>query len=122
MITGIHHAQITIPRGFEEQARAFYCGVLGLAEIEKPDSLSGRGGFWLGVGDRSVHIGVEDGVERSLTKAHVAYEVTNLAAMRRRLSEAGVEVIECVPIPGHERLELRDPFDNRLELIQPEAT
>ena len=34
MITAIHHAQITVPPGGEEDARAFYCGVLGLAEIE----------------------------------------------------------------------------------------
>ena len=42
MITAIHHVQITIPPGAEDQARAFYCGVLGLREIEKPASLAGR--------------------------------------------------------------------------------
>ncbi|MEW9032680.1 MAG: glyoxalase, partial [Planifilum fimeticola] len=62
-IVGLHHAQITIPRGAEEQAREFYCGVLGLNEIEKPASLRARGGFWLQVGDREVHVGTEDGVD-----------------------------------------------------------
>lgn len=52
MITGIHHVQLTIPTGAEEEAKAFYCGVLGLDEIEKPESLKGRGGFWLRVGNR----------------------------------------------------------------------
>lgn len=45
MIRGIHHVQITIPRGAEETARTFYCGVLTLSEIEKPESLKGRGGL-----------------------------------------------------------------------------
>ena len=33
------HVQITIPIGQEQIAHAFYCGVLGLTEIEKPESL-----------------------------------------------------------------------------------
>nr|WP_207229353.1 hypothetical protein [Ktedonosporobacter rubrisoli] len=57
-IIGLHHAQITIPRGSEEQGRQFYCELLGLAEIEKPAALQGRGGFWLQVGDRQVHVGL----------------------------------------------------------------
>ena len=119
MITAIHHAQITIPPGAEDQARAFYCGVLGLREIEKPASLAGCGGFWLVVGDRSLHVGVEEGVTRSATRAHVAYEVDDLEHFRRRLRAAGFEVTEGIPIPGHDRFETRDPFGNRLELIMP---
>lgn len=33
----------------EEQARKFYCGILKLEELSKPDSLAGRGGFWVQV-------------------------------------------------------------------------
>jgi catechol 2,3-dioxygenase-like lactoylglutathione lyase family enzyme len=80
MIRGIHHVQLTVPRGAEEQARHFYCQTLGLPEILKPASLNGRGGLWLQVRDRQVHIGVEDGVDRHLTKAHIAYEVTDLSS------------------------------------------
>ena len=78
MIRGIHHVQLTVPHGAEEEARRFYRLVLGLPEIQKPAGLTGRGGLWLQVGDRQVHIGVEDGVNRSATKAHIAYEVSNL--------------------------------------------
>lgn len=119
MICAFHHTQITIPRGAEAQARAFYCGLLGLTEIEKPDSLAGRGGFWLGVGERSVHVGAEDGVDRARTKAHVAYEVSDLDFFRQRLRAVGIGIIEGIPIPGHERIECRDPFGNRVELICP---
>lgn len=117
-IIGLHHAQITIPRGSEEQGRQFYCAQLGLREVSKPASLQGRGGFWLQVGDRQVHVGTEDGVERTATKAHLAYQVTNLAEWLIRLREQGIEILEGVPIPGYERFEIRDPFGNRLEVIQ----
>ncbi len=117
-IIGLHHAQITIPKGAEEQARAFYCSLLGLPEIEKPASLQGRGGFWLQVGDRQVHVGTEDGVERSHTKAHLAYQVTNVAVIQKQLQEKGFTTLDAVPIPGFARFEIRDPFGNRIEFIQ----
>jgi catechol 2,3-dioxygenase-like lactoylglutathione lyase family enzyme len=120
MITGIHHVQITVPKGMdaEAKARAFYCGVLGLPEIEKPDSLKGRGGFWLQVGDRQVHVGTEDGFDRRTTKSHIAYQVDDVAAWRVRLSANGIEPDNSIPIPGYDRFELRDPFGNRVEMIQ----
>ena len=118
-IKGVHHAQITIPYGTEEQGRQFYCYLLGLPEIEKPDSLKGRGGFWLQVGDRQVHVGTEGGIERQATKAHLAYQVSDLTHWQKRLQENGFEVLDGVPIPGYVRFETRDPFGNRLEFIQP---
>ena len=118
-IRRLHHAQLTIPPGREDQARSFYCGLLGLLECSKPDSLAGRGGFWLDVGEAQVHVGVEEGVDRQATKAHVAYEVDGLAAWRRRLEGEGHACEDGVPIPGWSRFELRDPFGNRLELMEP---
>jgi catechol 2,3-dioxygenase-like lactoylglutathione lyase family enzyme len=115
-IVGLHHAQITVESGDEQRAREFYCGVLGLPEVEKPESLKGRGGFWLQVGDRQVHVGIEAGVSRKATKAHLAYEVADLAYWRERLQGLGIE--EGVPIPGYDRFEFRDPFGNRVEMIQ----
>jgi catechol 2,3-dioxygenase-like lactoylglutathione lyase family enzyme len=118
MIIGIHHVQITIPKGAEEAVKAFYCGVLQLPEIEKPDSLKGRGGFWLQVGDRQVHIGTEEGFDRLTTKAHIAYQVDDVAAWRARLIANGIQPDDSIPIPGYERFEFRDPFGNRVEMIQ----
>jgi len=119
MILGYHHAQITVPKGQEREARAFYCGVLGLPEIAKPASLHGRGGLWVQVGNQELHIGTEDGVERTKTKAHMAYRVSDIDAMRALLLEQGIEILESVPIPGYERFEFRDPFGNRVEMISP---
>lgn len=118
MILGLHHAQITIPKGAEEEGKQFYCNVLGLEEIEKPNSLKGRGGFWLKVGDKDVHVGTEDGFDRRTTKAHLAYLVTDLLHWKSVLEQNDIQVIEGVPIPGFDRVEFRDPFGNRVEMIQ----
>ena len=114
----VHHAQITIPQGAENAAREFYCDFLGLKEIQKPESLQNRGGFWLELGAFQVHIGTEADFDRTKTKAHLAYEVENLAAWRERLLEKGIKILEGIPIPGYDRFEFRDPFGNRVEFLQ----
>jgi catechol 2,3-dioxygenase-like lactoylglutathione lyase family enzyme len=121
MIKRLHHAEITIPHSAAAiaEARRFYCQILRLAEVEKPEPLRARGGFWLKVGgEPQVHVGLEDGVDRRATKAHLAYEVEDLAATRARLTAQGVEWKEGVPIPGYLRAEIRDPFGNRIEFLQ----
>jgi len=120
-IEGLHHAQITIPIGTEEEGRRFYCGIMGLVEIEKPEALQHRGGFWLQVGDRQVHVGTEDGVERKASKAHLAYQVDDVTTWRSYLEQHGITVLESISIPGFARFEARDPFGNRFECIQPLA-
>jgi catechol 2,3-dioxygenase-like lactoylglutathione lyase family enzyme len=118
MILGLHHAQITIPKGAEGEGKHFYCTLLGLKEIEKPDSLQGRGGFWLQVGDKEVHVGTEDGFDRLTTKAHLAYLVKDVAYWRKALEEQNIEILDSVSIPHYDRFEFRDPFGNRVEMIQ----
>ena len=118
MIRAVHHAQISIPVGAEDEARAFYCGLLGLKEIPKPESLAGRGGFWLELGDQQIHFGAEDGIDRARTKAHVAYLVDDLELWRQKLTANNCTIIDGIPIPGYDRFEFRDPFGNRVEFLQ----
>ncbi len=120
MIVRLHHVQITIPRDAENEAREFYCGFLGLKEIPKPDSLAGRGGFWLELGEMQVHVGVEDREDtagRENSKAHAAYLVEDLAFWRARLEMNGVKILDGIPVPGYDRFEFRDPFGNRVEFM-----
>ena len=118
MIIGIHHAHVTIPKGTEEEGKAFYCGILGLPEIEKPASLKGRGGFWVKAGGTDLHIGTEDGFDRFTTKAHIAYQVDDLPYWRNKLEQHAIKCTPGIPIPGFDRFEFRDPFGNRVEMIQ----
>lgn len=118
MIVRLHHAQITLPTGAEDEGRRFYCELLGLTEIAKPDALAGRGGFWLQVGAQQVHVSVEDEDWRRRTRAHLAYEVDDWDALRAKLEAAGIAVGEDVPLPGQRRGQIRDPFGNRVEFVQ----
>src|SRR5699024_5816695 len=109
LIIGIHHAQITIPKETEEKGKQFYCDILGLSEIPKPASLKGRGGFWLKVGDKEVHVGTEDDFDRTSTKAHIAYQVEDIQYWRKILEQHDIKIMEAVAIPHFERFEFRDP-------------
>ena len=121
MIKAVHHVQITIPTGQEIKAKDFYCGLLSLSEIPKPQSLQKRGGFWLKVGNQEVHVSIEDGFDRTQTKAHIAYLVNDLLLWRNKLTNAGFEITDSIAIPNYNRFELRDPFGNRVEFIQKVA-
>lgn len=118
MIFKVHHAQITIPKGAEDEARKFYCDFLGLEEIPKPESLQSRGGFWLDASGFQVHVGTEDDFDRTKTKAHVAYLVEDLENWRGKLADYGIKILEGIPIPNYNRFEFRDPFGNRVEFLE----
>ncbi|MFN8608159.1 MAG: VOC family protein [Vulcanimicrobiota bacterium] len=117
-ILALDHAQLCVDPSQVEAARRFYCEILGLPEIEKPEALRSRGGFWLQVGDRQVHVGVETGAHPQASKAHLAYAVDDLAAWRKHLQASGCAIEDSVAIPGINRFELRDPFGNRLEMLE----
>lgn len=116
-IVGIDHIQIAIPSGGEDTARAFYCALLGFTEVSKPETLAGRGGLWLSAGDAVVHLGAEDGFEPP-AKAHPGFLVTGLPGFIATLQAAGASLNHDVPLPGYDRVHVRDPFGNRLELLE----
>ena len=114
------HVQVCIPRGTEDRAREFYGGLLGLAEIEKPDVLKKNGGLWYAVADVQLHVGVEDVVAPS--KRHPAFEVEDVANVRAYLEGSGVKTKNEPDIPGVvHRFSLFDPFGNRIELFEKTA-
>ena len=58
-IYALDHVQLAMPAGQEESAKAFYVGVLGLAEHVKPVNLRGRGGVWFVGGSLKLNLGAE---------------------------------------------------------------
>ena len=117
MILRLHHAQLSIPVGGAAKAREFYCQILGLKEIERPQKVSTRTGFWIELGDIQIHVGEEDGIDRKKTKAHIAYQVEDLERAKELLESNGITVIPGASIPGFDRFEFRDPFGNRVEFL-----
>jgi catechol 2,3-dioxygenase-like lactoylglutathione lyase family enzyme len=119
-IIGLQHVQLAMPPGREEDAVAFYEGLLGIARVEKPPKLKARGGCWFESGSTRVHLGVEQAFTPA-RKAHPALLVADLESLRRRLVDAGFAAVDDEPLPGFERFYTSDPFGNRLELLSPRA-
>jgi catechol 2,3-dioxygenase-like lactoylglutathione lyase family enzyme len=118
-IVGLDHVQVAAPPGCEADARRFYGGLLGLAELEKPPALAARGGAWFALGSgQQLHVGVEDDFAPAV-KAHPALLVSEgaLEALAERLVTAGCEVRWDDALPGTRRFYAEDPWGNRLELM-----
>jgi catechol 2,3-dioxygenase-like lactoylglutathione lyase family enzyme len=105
----IDHVQVAAPPGCEEEARAFYGGVLGLREVEKPEALRARGGVWF----EHLHVGVEEPFTPA-RKAHPAFVVDDIDALAARIGD--VQWDDAVP--RVRRFYASDPFGNRLEFAQ----
>lgn len=115
-VAGLDHVQVAIPAGGEPAARAFYAGLLGLAERAKPEPLAARGGCWFRGHGAELHLGIEEDFRPS-RKAHVALAVEGLDALAAQLSAGGHPVRWDDALPGRRRFYADDPFGNRLELM-----
>lgn len=117
MIVGLDHVQLAMPEGGEEAARAFYGGVLGLAEREKLPELRARGGCWFHAPGVELHLGVEQPFQAA-AKAHPALLVDDLDAVQSELDRQGIVFTAGTPLAGYVRGDICDPFGNRIELMQ----
>lgn len=118
---GLHHVQLAIPAGSEEQARSFYGGVLGMEELDKPAVLAARGGCWFRAGGWEIHLGV-DSPFAPARKAHPGVLVEGIDSLAERLVSAGAGVEWDDNFPGHRRFYASDPYGNRLEFLEPLTT
>ena len=55
---------------------------------------------------------------KRLSHNPIAYAVTDLGLWKVALTENDIVYSEGIPIPGFDRFEFRDPFGNRVEMIQ----
>jgi catechol-2,3-dioxygenase len=114
----LDHVQIAAPPDCEADARRFFGDLIGLAEVEKPEPLRGRGGVWFAVGDRQLHIGVEAEFTAA-RKAHPAFSLpsTDLDLVADRLARAGTDVAWDSSLPSQRRFYCQDPWGNRIEFL-----
>ncbi len=117
MLNGIDHVQLTMPDGEEHlaAARHIYADALGMREIAKPEALRDRGGLWFSGGTFEVHLGIEEAVE---TRRHPGLLTDDLAALRVRLEALDVAFEDQPPLGDRDRIHFRDPFGNRIEVVQ----
>ena len=112
----LDHVQLAMPPGGEARAEAFYAGVLGLERIPKPEPLAARGGCWFRHGHVAVHLGVEEDF-RPARKAHPAFVVDDLVALRDACEAAGVAVRPNPDAEPGRGAYVDDPFGNRIEFV-----
>ncbi len=110
---GIDHVQMAIPVGAEDQARLFYVGVLGLAEIPKPPVMAARGGAWFESGAVRVHVGAE----AEFVAARQAHPALTMRGLRAFIDASGLAATWNEEIEGLVRCHVYDPFGNRIELV-----
>jgi catechol 2,3-dioxygenase-like lactoylglutathione lyase family enzyme len=114
----IHHVQLSAPAGSEAAARAFWSGMLGLDEVEKPPALAARGGCWFRGHGLEVHVGIDDNFTPA-RRAHPGFLVDGLDTWAARLEKGGQPVEWDDQFPGMRRFYAADPFGNRLEFLEP---
>lgn len=117
MLTRLDHIQLAMPPGEESKARAFWGGLLGMTEDEKPEPLASRGGCWFRACAVILHLGVEKDFAPQ-RKAHPAFCVRDLDGLAARLAAAGYPVTWDEALPERRRFYTADPFGNRIELMR----
>ena len=119
-ILSIDHVQIAIPVASESQARAFYSGILGFTEIEKPPQMAERKSIWFVAGAVDLHLGIEPDFTPA-KRAHPAFIVEGLDAIVAACDRAGITTKPDTSFNGFRRVHVVDPFGNRLELMERSA-
>lgn len=113
-LQGIHHVSINVKD--VEQATAFYCGVLGLEQLPRPEL--GFPGAWLRAGTQEVHLlGIDSTAPPK--EQHFAFAVADLAKVQAQLDESGIPCSKSMEIDGVcLQAFAHDPSGNMLEFNQ----
>lgn len=108
------------PPGGVDDARRFYRDVVGLDEIDRPETMGGVG-VWFRVGSQELHVSEHEPFAAA-SRAHPAFELSaaELDALARRLEDAGAELRWDDRLPDAHRFYSFDPAGNRLEFLTRE--
>lgn len=118
-IVTLHHSSVLVKN--TEASLKFYCGVLGLNQLDRPDFP--YKGAWLAVGEQQVHLlelpnpdATTGRPEHGGKDRHIAFHVLNLALISGALEAAAVTY--TVSASGRKALFCRDIDGNALEFIE----
>lgn len=116
----LQHASVPMPLGGNDDARAFYNGILGMTEVAPPSSLDPEKIVWFqaGEGGHEVHVFTEEGSRPNTPAQHLCLQLDDIGAMRAHLEKLGVPIEVPVAIHNRPRFNVRDPFGNLIELTQ----
>ena len=118
-ILSLHHASVIVAN--VEVSRAFYCDILGLQQIDRPDL--GFPGAWFQVGTQQIHLlelenpdPVRGRPEHGGRDRHFALNALALAPVQDALNKAGI--VYTMSKSGRKALFFRDPDGNAIEIIE----
>jgi catechol 2,3-dioxygenase-like lactoylglutathione lyase family enzyme len=119
----LNHLTLAVPAGEHEKVRAFYGGVLGLKEVERPDALNQVYDLiWYEWMDILLHIDFTPPWTRPAENRHLAVEVKHLDHVRAFLEGQVAEILEAVAMPDRDRFYLLDPFGNYFEVLEMKSS
>jgi catechol 2,3-dioxygenase-like lactoylglutathione lyase family enzyme len=96
-----------------ERSRAFYRGVLGLQEIDRPRF--NFKGTWFGIGDQELHLVVRDDLPAIDDDRHIALGVPDFDRVPGELERLGIPFRRGT-MPKLQQIFFRDPDGNLIEL------
>jgi hypothetical protein len=114
-VHGIEHVALAYPAGRIDEVRAYYIGLLGLSEIDRPASIA-TPGVWLDCGAVQLHFS-NDPAFNVQERPHTALLVDGLRELVTQLQGKGYTAQQAAPLGGRERFFTWDPFGNKLELV-----
>lgn len=115
----LNHITIAVPAGEHDKVRAFYGGLLGLKEVERPDALNKVFDLiWYEWFDILLHLEFTPPWTTPAQNRHVGIEIKNIDRVRASLAQQGAKILEAVAMPDRERFYLLDPFGNYFEFIE----
>ena len=118
-IFSLNHASLIVAN--LDVSMVFYCDVLGLQQIDRPDL--GFPGAWFQLGDQQIHLlelenpdPITGRPEHGGRDRHVALNALSLTSIQDTLNKAGI--VYTMSKSGRRALFCRDPDGNAIEIIE----
>ena len=118
-IFSLNHASLIVAN--LDVSMVFYCDVLGLQQVDRPDL--GFPGAWFQLGDQQIHLlelenpdPITGRPEHGGRDRHVALNALSLSPVQDTLNKAGI--VYTMSKSGRRALFCRDPDGNAIEIIE----